>query len=285
MRHNGGSVAVEPEQVESTQLAQQYETSLLSDQAVHDAADLSDGAAAATRDGNGAAAVRPEDPRRAAFVPSPMQLEFPLDMLPQAAPSGPRRSRRHCCALACCRGLSGAAMGLSVGVVLTFVVSSLELELDYAQVAAGFLGCWAVTMLLGAIAAIFCFLRCGRRQPPHQRRARPLPLTLTLAPALALALALPLSLTRILGAPAAAAVRAARVHGLAADAARRVLRGRHAVPEPALPGPTRRRAARAPAPRDPFAGAAPDRWAARGAAVVAAAAAGRLPSLAIARSG
>ena len=46
MRHNGSSVALEPEQVESTQLAQQYETSLLSDQAVHDAADLSDGAAA-----------------------------------------------------------------------------------------------------------------------------------------------------------------------------------------------------------------------------------------------
>ena len=131
------SSVAEPEQLESTQLAQQYEASLLSDQAVHDAADLSDGAAAATRDGNGAAAVRPEDPRRAAFVPSPMQLEFPLDMLPPAAPSGPRRSRRHCCALACCRGLSGAVMGLSVGVVLTFVVSSLELELDYAQLAAG----------------------------------------------------------------------------------------------------------------------------------------------------
>ena len=191
MRHDGSSVALEPEQVESTQLAQQYETSLLSDQAVHDAADLSDGAAAATRDGDGAAAVRPDaDPRRAAFVPSPMQLEFPLEMLPPAAPSGPRRSRRHYCALACCRGLSGAAMGLSVGVVLTFVVSSLELELDYSQLAAGFLGCWAVTMLLGAIAAIVCFLRCGRRQPPHQRRARPLPLTLTLAPALALALTL-----------------------------------------------------------------------------------------------
>ena len=190
MRHDGSSVALEPEQVESTQLAQQYETSLLSDQAVHDAADLSDGAAAATRDDDGAAAVRPEDPRRAAFVPSPMQLEFPLEMLPQAAPSGPRRSRRRCCALTCCRALSGAAMGLSVGVVLTFVVSSLELELDYSQVAAGFLGCWAVTMLLGAIAAIVCFLRCGRRQPPHQRRARPLPLTLTLAPALAPTLSL-----------------------------------------------------------------------------------------------
>ena len=163
MRHDGSSVALEPEQVESTQLAQQYETSLLSDQAVHDAADLSDGAAAATRDDD-----RPEDPRRAAFVQSPMQLEFPLDMLPPAAPSGPRRSQCRCCALTCCRALSGAAMGLSVGVVLTFVVSSLELELDYAQVAAGFLGCIMGYMLAKAINVRrsprrATASRCGRR--------------------------------------------------------------------------------------------------------------------------
>ena len=51
-------LALEPEQVESAQLAQQYETSLLSDQAVHDAADLSDGAAAATLLANRAEARR-----------------------------------------------------------------------------------------------------------------------------------------------------------------------------------------------------------------------------------
>ena len=170
------------EHFESSQLTQQYETSLLSDQAVNEgAANLSGGAAAAAQDNGDAAAVHPDAaPQRAAFVASPMQLEFPLEMLPQSTPtSGPRRSRRssrRCCAVACCRGLSGAAMGLSAGLVVTFVVSSLELEFDFSHIAVGFLGCWVLSTLLGAIAGVVCFLRCGNRPLPHQRRARPLPL-------------------------------------------------------------------------------------------------------------
>ena len=139
-----------------------------------DTADLSNNTTTESQDDGDAAASAP---RSVAFVASPFQLEFPLEMMPPSTPaSGTRRSRRRCCAVACCRGLSGAAMGLCAGLVLTFVVSSLELELDFTQIAAGFISCWVVSTLLGAIAGVACFLRCGNRLLPHQRRARPLPL-------------------------------------------------------------------------------------------------------------
>ena len=68
-------------------------------------------------------------------------------------------------------------MGLCSGLVLTFVVSSLELELDFSQIAAGFLGCWAGSTLLGAIVGVACYLRCGGGG--GRRSSNPNPNTLT----------------------------------------------------------------------------------------------------------
>ena len=82
-------------------------------------------------------------------------------------------------------------MGLSFGVLVTYVMSSLQLELDYIQMFTVYVSCWLGTAALGAITAAACHRLCtSAHKPRRPRRGAAAYLTLPLVgPAAAVLLA------------------------------------------------------------------------------------------------